>query len=418
VSDEDRQVREAGGPGRDERKGLLIAKGGLAAELEARPPIAASPTRYRLKRSVEVFAAADGRVFLMCPGTGEDFVLPSPSPAERAVLECLAAEPVTKQVLANGASEPLQAERCLHDLVELGLVERLHGGGLLSGAQAERYDRQLVYWADLAGPEESADLLQRRLAEAKVVVLGCGGLGSWAAAGLACAGVGELVLVDDDRVETSNLNRQLLFGEADLGGAKVDVAARALVRHNSELRVTGVRRRVSGPGDLEDCLGGASFLIAAADWPPYRLQRWVNRACLDAGVAYVTAGQFLPRVRIGPLVVPGGSACWECIERQARDEHPDYDEVATRPPRASTAATLGAASGIVGSLMAMEAIHYLTGAVDPATTGTSIVVDLRTLELAREQLRADPNCPSCGGTGDDGPPDPRGTHITAIAAPG
>lgn len=403
MSHENQKVREARGSGDRRRKGTLIATGGRTGGFNGRPPLASSPVRYRLKRSLEVLAAADGRIYLMRAGTGEDFVIPEPSETERAIIDSLSRAPVTRAGLRQAipGAEQGEAEGCLRQLLELGLVERLLDCGSLSPAQAERYDRQLIYWADLAGPGESAASLQGRLAKARVVVLGCGGLGSWAATGLACAGVGGLVLIDGDRVETSNLNRQLLFEERDIGQPKVESAAASLRRHNSELDVTTIPRAVTGPDDLAACLPGADFLIAAADWPPYRLQRWVNRACLDLEVPYVTAAQFLPRVRVGPTVIPGRSPCWECVESQAREGHPHYDEVADRPPGSTAAATLGAASGIVGSLMAMEAIHHLTGAVAPATCGTAVTIDLRTLEVTRERVHRNPRCAQCGRVGGD-----------------
>jgi bacteriocin biosynthesis cyclodehydratase domain-containing protein len=290
--------------------------------------------------------------------------------------------------------------------VELGLVEGSGDEQLLSSQQRRRYDRQLIYFSDLAAPGTSGEALQRRLGDAKVVILGCGGLGSWAACGLACAGVGSLVLIDDDRVELSNLNRQILFAEAELGQPKVDAAARTLAAYNSELKLAPVRRRVRGPSDLADVLDGADLLIATADWPPYELQRWVNRACLDAGVAYISAGQFPPLVRVGPMVLPGSSACQECLERQTRRGFPMYDEVTAeiskKPPRA---ATLGAASGVVGSMLAMEAVHLLTDASRPASVDTALILDLRTMRLSKERVRRDPACPECGsGEAPDLPP--------------
>jgi bacteriocin biosynthesis cyclodehydratase domain-containing protein len=227
------------------------------------------------------------------------------------------------------------------------------------------------------------------------VVLGCGGLGSWTASALACAGIGRLVLLDHDRVELSNLNRQLLFSEPDIGRLKVEAAAEALRAHNSDVEVVSVPRLVSGPADLSDELEDADLLIATADWPPYEITRWVNVACLDANVPYLTAGQFPPRVRVGPMVVPGHSACLECIERQTRREHPLYRQVATGTQPDTTAATLGAASGAAGSLLAMEAMHLLTRSSLPASVGTALILDLHEMRLSFEHVERDPDCPLC-----------------------
>jgi bacteriocin biosynthesis cyclodehydratase domain-containing protein len=335
----------------------------------------------------------------MCMGTGADFEITEATAAERTVIERLSqgwwAEDQLREAVRQRGGPQSEVAPCLAALEEHDLLERLRDEGLLSVSEAERFDRQLIYWADLAEAGDSAPRIQRRVGDSTVVVLGCGGLGSWAAAALVCAGVGSMTLIDDDRVERSNLNRQLLFGECDVGRPKVECAAHSLRRHRVDVNVEAIADRVDGPEDLRDVLNGADVLIQTADWPPFLLPRWVNRACIDANVPYITAAQFLPRVRIGPTVVPGQSACWECLERQTRTEHPRYAEMAEGPPRPSTSATLGPASGLVGSLVAMEVLHLLTGSVRPATVDAALVVDLRSLGATWERVVRDPRCPEC-----------------------
>jgi bacteriocin biosynthesis cyclodehydratase domain-containing protein len=357
---------------------------------------------FRLKRSLEPFAASDGTLYLLRSGVGDDYLVAEPRAEDRLLLDRLArgfaTEAELREALEADGLDGGAAPAALADLERAGLVER-SATDELSGEQRERYDRQLIYLADLAAPGIPAELLQRRLAASTVVLVGCGGLGSWTACGLACAGIGSLVLIDDDRVELSNLNRQLLFSEADVGRLKVEAAASALRRNNSSLRVSRLRHRVRGPGDLAEPLAGAQLLIATADWPPYELPRWVNRACLRTGVPYITAGQFLPQVRVGPMVIPGRTACLECLERAARNSFPLYDELAEhRSKRPIPAATLGAASGVVGSLLAMEAIHLLSGAREPASLNRALILDLATMAMREEPISRDPACPRCCGS--------------------
>jgi len=216
---------------------------------------------------------------------------------------------------------------------------------------------------------------------------------------LACAGIGLIRLVDDDVVELGNLNRQLLFGENDLGRVKVDAAAGALSAHDSGLGVERVRRRVCSEADVAEVIDGADVLLATADWPPYELPRWVNSACLAQGVPYITAGQFPPLVRIGPTVIPGVTACHECQEVAIRREYPLYDQLAEfRYQRPTSASTYGAASGLIGTLIANEALHLLTGLCKPATAGRAITANLCTLEVQRERVESVPGCKACGAT--------------------
>lgn len=362
-----------------------------------------SAVELRLKRSVDYFPAADGSVYLLRPG-GEDLTVKEPSARDRVVLELLAEGYVGEAALEEACEERGVAAGdiagALADLEATGVLERAGGEASISPDERERYDRQLIYFADLAKPGTAAEELQLRLRDATVVVLGTGGLGSWTACGLVCAGVGSLVLVDDDRVDLSNLNRQLLFDERDLGQSKIETARRRLEAHNSELRVRTVERRVRSTNDLADLVDGADLLIVTADWPPYDLPRWVNTACLAAGVPYVTAGQVLPLIRIGPMVIPGRSACLECQERSARRDYPLYDELVDfRTASPADAATLGASSGIVGSMLAMEAIHLLTGSVTPASVDAALLLDVKTMGIVSEQVERDPDCPACGNLG-------------------
>jgi bacteriocin biosynthesis cyclodehydratase domain-containing protein len=235
--------------------------------------------------------------------------------------------------------------------------------------------------------------MQLALRGATVVVLGAGGLGSWTMAGLACAGVGRIVAVDDDTIELSNLNRQVLYRASDVGRRKVDVAAEALGALNPELEIVPLARRVRGAEDVRSVATGADFVVCTADWPVHEIGRWVNRACLELGVPHTSAGQFPPRVRIGPTFVPGRTACLECQEGAVRKGFPLYDElVEHRRHHAPVAATLGAASGLIGSLLAMEVIHWITGISEPATLGRGLVVDLRDFSNHWESVEPDPDC--------------------------
>jgi bacteriocin biosynthesis cyclodehydratase domain-containing protein len=235
--------------------------------------------------------------------------------------------------------------------------------------------------------------MQLALRDATVVVLGAGGLGSWTMAGLACAGVGRIVAVDDDTIELSNLNRQVLYRTADLGRRKVDVAAEALCALNPELDFVPVAERVRGVEDVRSVCAGAQFVVCTADWPVHEIGRWVNRACLELGLPHTSAGQFPPRVRIGPTFVPGRTACLGCQERAIRSEFPLYDElVEHRRSNAPVAATLGAPSGLIGSMLAMEVIHWITGISEPATLGRGLIFDLRDFSSHWESVEPDPDC--------------------------
>jgi len=263
----------------------------------------------------------------------------------------------------------------------------------LPPALAARFDRQLPYLAE----HGDAGAAQLRLRRARVAVLGCGGLGTWALGALAAAGVGRFVLADDDTIELSNLNRQVLYGAADVGALKVDRAAGWLRRFDPELEVEAVPLEVASARDVAGLLDGVDALVQTADRPPYRVVRWVDEACRAAGVPYVIGGQRPPVLKVGPTFVPGVTACFACHDTALARDFPLYPELARRrdeqPERATT---LGPASGIAGTLIASEVMHLLLGRA-VATAGRALLLDLRTLATRWEAVERDPHCRACGG---------------------
>ncbi len=312
--------------------------------------------------------------------------------ADRALVELLSRYQLTATEL--GARLDLDDEalrRKLDALGAAGVLAPAASSRPLDGQDAERFSRQLPYLAEYGDERD----LQRRLMSAHVAVLGCGGLGTWAIAALASAGVRHFRLGDDDTVELSNLNRQALYRPDQLGRPKLDAAAEWLRSFDPLIEVELVHDGVDGVAAAGRFIRDADVLVLTADEPPFTLGRWVNAACIHARVPFITAGQVPPILRVGPLYSPGRTACFECHETAVRGDSIAYDEyvahVQASPVRS---ATLGAASAIVGSVLAMEVVHLLVS-VEPATMSAALSVDVRTLEVRREVVRRDEACLAC-----------------------
>lgn len=238
--------------------------------------------------------------------------------------------------------------------------------------EIERYARHLVL-AEVGGPG------QQRLKAGRVALIGLGGVGAPAALYLAAAGVGTLRLIDDDAVGLSNLQRQILFGTADVGAPKVEVGARALARLNPHVRIELRAQRLTeaNAGELID---GCDLVIDGTD--DFATRFAVNAACVAAGVPLVSGA--LGRWS-GQVGVFAGRPCYRCL-------------LSETPPDAETCArvgVVGALAGVVGSMAALEAIKLLTCA-GQALTGRLLLYDGLAGAARTVAVTADPNCPVCG----------------------
>ena len=223
---------------------------------------------------------------------------------------------------------------------------------------------------------------QRRLLDARVLVVGAGGLGSPAAMYLAAAGVGTLGIVDDDRVDESNLQRQLLHDTDDVGRAKVESAAERLRALNPTIEVRAIGSRVE-PSTVDDILVGWDVVVDGTDSFPtrYLLNDVARRLAIPLvhGAVQAFDGQASTFVPDGP--------CYRCL-------FPTPPEPGT-VPSCSEGGVFGVLPGIIGSIQATEAIKVVTGVGEPLV-GRLLLVDAMSMEMRTVSFRRDPACAACG----------------------
>jgi molybdopterin/thiamine biosynthesis adenylyltransferase len=280
-------------------------------------------------------------------------------------------------------------------LDEATLLEDAAAHPGLSHWQQERYFSNLAFLGTFASLEKSRYSFQHTLRRSHVVLLGVGGLGSTLLYNMAGLGVGHVTALDCDRVELKNLARQFLYSEAEVGLPKLDRAVERAHSFNSEMRITPVEKRVSGPGDIAPLLPGADLVLSAID-QPVEVQDWVNQACVEAGVPFITGGIQVAR-GLYYSVYPGQSgclACWQTLDERKLGgaEQPISRDRINRG--------MGPVASLMGSLVALEAVRYLTGFAPPISTGKLWLTDFATGESGVayewEQL---PDCPVCGREG-------------------
>lgn len=352
--------------------------------------------RPRIKRTTEEIETPEGDVYLLRPSADNDIRIEKPDAEEKRLLAAVNGEHTIEQLREEFGTK--EVDELMVALRELEVVEDAEDDERIDPVELERFDRQLRYFSDLGtGEAPTPSECQERLRDAKVAVLGVGGLGGWSALALACVGIGEMWLIDGDRVEVSNLNRQVLYTEADIGLLKVECAASRLRAFNSRTRITTEARRLESERDIAEFIAGSDIVIDAADWPAHEIERWCNSASYEAGIPYVTMSHFPPVARVGPMYVPGKTGCYVCQEIGYRREYPLFDvAIEQRRAKPSPAATLGPACALIGGQVATETMHLLTGLARPATQGVAHIYDLRTMEVKRELVKPEPECPVCG----------------------
>ena len=241
--------------------------------------------------------------------------------------------------------------------------------------QRRRYNRHLIL--DGFGTEG-----QRRLLDAKVLIVGLGGLGSPVAQYLAAAGVGHLGLLDGDNVSLTNLQRQVIHTTPDIGKPKVETAAEKIHALNPDVQTTEMQLYMSEDNAM-DIIGGYDFIIDGTD--NFSTKYLVNDACVMLGKPFCIGG--INRFAGQVMTHLPGTACYRCLF----PEPPDESEVET----CSMVGVLGPIAGMLGTVQAAEAIKCIAGIGEPLTDAL-LTFDALTMQWNTLRFQRNDGCALCG----------------------
>ena len=246
----------------------------------------------------------------------------------------------------------------------------------LTEEQIERYSRHILL-------EQVGGVGQEKLLSSKVLIVGAGGLGSPAALYLAAAGVGTIGIIDADKVDLTNLQRQIIHHTSDLGVEKVKSAENKMRAINPEVTVK-TYHQLAKADNIREIIREYDFVIDGTDNFPAKFL--INDACYFEKIPFSHAGilKFYGQLI---TVLPGETTCYRCIFNAP----PPAGVV----PSCSQAGVLGVLAGVIGSLQATEAIKYLLG-VGRLLTDTLLTYDALEMEFRAVKLNRNPNCPLCG----------------------
>lgn len=263
----------------------------------------------------------------------------------------------------------------------------------------DRFSRHSLYFnLNKGNPVE----IQDRLRKAKIAIIGCGGIGNFVAVPLATAGVGHLLLVDHDEVELSNLTRQIMFTESDVGACKVDVLKKRITERNAATDVHILNRRLDTYADLADLPKDLNLIVLSADGATSEMESvvfLVNRFCVENKIPFLNVGYIEDIAVWGPLVVPGKTACQNCERERligssdAKDFESDIQDINSsyQSPSSSPINSLAASAALV------DIFRFIGGYGDVASLNKRMAIRTDTFEKIEMPFQSNERCYCRGG---------------------
>ncbi|MBL0340804.1 MAG: ThiF family adenylyltransferase [Bacteroidetes bacterium] len=273
------------------------------------------------------------------------------------------------------------AEKLIQKFIDLGVFEYFTDDLPIA---LNRYHRQLLLFdAIQSEPQFETHIDQQLLlTHTHVLILGIGGIGNFIALSLTASGIGKITLVDFDVVEETNLNRQVLFSESDLGKSKVLQAASRLMELNSKCTIVAIEKSIKSILDLEELVresGPISYLVLAADQPP-ELVLWASSLCPKYNFKYIKCGYMSYQGLIGPLLGPKTKSYEQLFEHWGATINLQ-DQLIQQQNEKFIAPSMAASNAILSNIAALEMIKDISGIVPSCLIEKRLLFNLKTMEL-------------------------------------
>jgi len=275
------------------------------------------------------------------------------------------------------------------------VVRKNNAAGMIDS----RYVRQVNFFASFETSFTKRADYQRKIREAHAVIVGCGGIGSWVVEHLARCGMGKLTIIDPDVVDCTNLSRQAIYSEEDIGRKKVDVLKEHIQRINRDVKVHTVEENIKTPHSLLPLMKGVSVVLQCADHPDIEVVNdIVSRACFHFSIPHILCGGYDGHLSyLGQTVIPYKTSCWRCyVEGRVYERSLRGFEHVTVTKASVQGGTLSPIACITASIHALDAIRLITGFSKPLMLDSKAELDFLSFSMAKKRIPRKKDCSLCG----------------------
>jgi molybdopterin/thiamine biosynthesis adenylyltransferase len=309
-------------------------------------------------------------------------------------------EQLIQILLKNYSSEVPYFQKLLETLDKELLIEDCakNINSQLTEYDLERWSRNIEFFGAHSSAQDNKYLYQNRIKNAKVIILGLGGLGSSILFDMIALGVEHLKVVDFDKVELSNLNRQILYRENDIGSPKVDAAKKNIEAFSKTAKIEAINKKIASAQDIEELISGQDILISAADYPPGKIIDWINEVCIKNGIPFI-CGALDTEWAAYHSVIPGISGCIECWKSSAKKTNfllQDIMNSESFKMNLSPNSTIIPFLSIASGLMASEFVKIISGIFPPSGLSKLTAFNFISSQIKTpEEWNKNPDCKIC-----------------------
>lgn len=235
-----------------------------------------------------------------------------------------------------------------------------------------------------------------KLKSSAIAIIGCGGIGNYLSQILTTSGIGKLLLVDADKIEMSNLSRQFMFTEFDVGKLKVDILERELKNRNSNVEIIKYSINIDNKNSFYKILDKFDLLLLSADTPS-EIIYWTNEYCVENNIPYINIGYINDIAVYGPFVIPGKSACFECshiIQDPLDDNDTLFEEIHSINSNFKTA-SYPTVNAMASSMALNDVFKFICGYGDISALNQRIGIHSLSLKIETQKIAKNKECRVC-----------------------